>query len=193
MLAERLQAALESRLSCRGATCFAQASIGLAAVYPQDGTDVESLLRNADIAMYRSKVAAPAASRTSRGSDEPRRAAATAGRAAVARALRNGDLGVEFQAKVNLNDGSLGGFEALARWNDSQLGVVSPVEFIAVAEDCGLIDELGAWVLNEACSTYRSCASRASISGHVSVNARCGSCATTGWSTRCAMRSCATP
>jgi sensor c-di-GMP phosphodiesterase-like protein len=68
-------------------------------------------------------------------------------------ALRDGDLSLEYQAKINLNDGSLAGFEALARWNDSQLGVVSPIEFIAVA---GVRpDQLRLWVLNEACSTYQ--------------------------------------
>jgi diguanylate cyclase (GGDEF)-like protein len=169
VLAERLQAALREPIVVQGATCFAQASIGLA-VYPQDGTDVESLLRNADIAMYRSKVAGPGGItyfEEAMNLDAQRRLLVEQ-RLRVA--LRNGDLGVEFQAKVNLNDGSLGGFEALARWDDAQLGVVSPVEFIAVAEDCGLINELGAWVLNEACSTYRNLREQGIDLGQVSVN-----------------------
>jgi diguanylate cyclase (GGDEF)-like protein len=169
VLAERLQAALREPIVVQGASCFAQASIGLA-VYPQDGTDVESLLRHADIAMYRSKVAGPGGItyfEEAMNLDAQRRLLVEQ-RLRVA--LRNGDLGVEFQAKVNLNDGSLGGFEALARWNDPQLGVVSPVEFIAVAEDCGLINELGAWVLNEACSTYRTLREQGVDLGQVSVN-----------------------
>ncbi len=169
VLAERLQAVLREPIVVLGATCFAQASIGLA-VYPQDGTDVESLLRSADIAMYRSKAAGPGGItyfEEAMNLDAQRRLLVEQ-RLRVA--LRCGDLGVEFQAKVNLNDGSLGGFEALARWNDSQLGVVSPVEFIAVAEDCGLINELGAWVLNEACSTYRKLREQGIDLGQVSVN-----------------------
>jgi len=169
VLAERLQAVLREPIVVLGATCFAQASIGLA-VYPQDGTDVESLLRSADIAMYRSKLAGPGGItyfEEAMNLDAQRRLLVEQ-RLRVA--LRSGDLGVEFQAKVNLNDGSLGGFEALARWNDSQLGVVSPVEFIAVAEDCGLINELGAWVLNEACSTYRKLREQGIDLGQVSVN-----------------------
>ena len=169
VLAERLQAALREPIVVQGATCFAQASIGLA-VYPQDGTDVESLLRSADIAMYRSKVAGRGVItyfEEAMNRDAQRRLLVEQ-RLRVA--LRCGDLGVEFQAKVNLNDGSLGGFEALARWNDSQLGEVAPAEFIAVAEECGLIDELGAWVLNEACSTYRKQRDQGIDLGQVSIN-----------------------
>ena len=169
VLAERLQAALREPIVVLGATCFAQASIGLA-VYPQDGTDVESLLRNADIAMYRSKAAGPGGItyfEEGMNRDAQRRLLVEQ-RLRVA--LRRGDLGVEFQAKVNLNDGSLGGFEALARWNDARLGEVSPVEFIAVAEECGLIEELGAWVLNETCSTYRKMREQGIDLGQVSVN-----------------------
>ena len=106
VLAERLQGALREPIVVLGATCFAQASIGLA-VYPQDGTDVESLLRNADIAMYRSKVAGPGGItyfEEEMNRDAQRRLLVEQ-RLRVA--LRRGDLGVEFQAKVNLNDGSL--------------------------------------------------------------------------------------
>ena len=169
VLAERLQGALREPIIVQGVTCFAQASIGLA-MYPQDGTDVESLLRNADIAMYRSKIGGPGGItyfEEAMNRDAQRRLLVEQ-RLRVA--LRRGDLGVEFQAKVSLNDGSLAGFEALARWTDSQLGKVSPVEFIAVAEDCGLIDELGAWVLNEACATYRRLREHGLDLGQVSVN-----------------------
>src|SRR4029453_19631759 len=68
------------------------------------------------------------------------------------------------------HDGSCAGVEALARWNDPQLGLVSPAEFIAVAEECGLIDELGTWVLHEACSTYQKLREQGIDLGHMSVN-----------------------
>jgi diguanylate cyclase len=85
-------------------------------------------------------------------------------------ALRERTLKLEYQAKVNLNDGSLDGVEALARWNDAQLGPVPTPEFIAVAEECGLIDELGTWVLHEACSTYEKLRRQGIDLGHVSIN-----------------------
>jgi EAL domain-containing protein (putative c-di-GMP-specific phosphodiesterase class I) len=86
-------------------------------------------------------------------------------------ALRERTLTLAYQPRVNLLDGSLAGVEALARWTDAQLGVVSPAEFIAVAEECGLIGELGSWALQESCSTYASLRLQGLELGHVSVNA----------------------
>jgi len=169
VLAERLQAALREPILVRGATCFAQASIGLA-IYPQDGADVESLLRSADTAMYRSKAVGPSSItyfEEGMNRDAQRRLLIEQ---RLRAALRAGDLSVEYQPKVNLNDGSLAGVEALARWDDSQLGPVSPVEFIAVAEESGLIDELGAWVLNEACCMYQNLREQGVDLGQLSVN-----------------------
>jgi EAL domain-containing protein (putative c-di-GMP-specific phosphodiesterase class I) len=151
------------------ATCFVQASIGLA-VYPQDGIGAEDLLRSADIAMYRSKV-------SGRGgityfeegmNRDAQRRLLVEQRLRVA--LRSGGLSLAYQAQVDLNDGSLAGVEALARWEDAQLGFVSPAEFIAVAEECGLIEELGTWVLHEACSAYQKLREQGIDLGHVSVN-----------------------
>jgi predicted signal transduction protein with EAL and GGDEF domain len=169
VLAERLQVSLREPIVVQDATCFVQASIGLA-VYPQDGADAEALLRSADIAMYRAKVAA-------RGSvmyfeeamnRDAQRRLLIEQRLRIA--LLNDSLSLAYQAKVDLNDGSLAGVEALARWTDAQLGTVSPVEFIAVAEECGLIDELGNWVLREACATYQRLRLQGIELGHVSVN-----------------------
>jgi predicted signal transduction protein with EAL and GGDEF domain len=169
VLAERLQAALREPIGVHDANCFVQASIGLA-VYPQDGADVESLLRNADIAMYRAKMAGRGGItyfEESMNRDAQRRLLVEQ-RLRVA--LRSGDLSVAYQPKVDLNDGSLAGVEALARWVDPQLGEVSPVEFVAVAEESGLIDELGTWVLREACSAYGKLREQGIDVGQVSVN-----------------------
>jgi diguanylate cyclase (GGDEF)-like protein len=169
VLAERIQAALREPIIVQQATCFAQASIGLA-VYPQDGTDVESLLRSADTAMYRAKASGPGGIRyyeETMNRDAQRRLLVEQ---RLRAALRSGSLRLAYQAKVNLNDGSLAGVEALARWNDAQLGEISPAEFVAVAEECGLIDELGAWVLREACAAYRRLRDQGIELGHVSVN-----------------------
>jgi diguanylate cyclase (GGDEF)-like protein len=169
VLAERLQAALREPIVVQDATCFAQASVGLA-VYPQDGSDAEALLRSADIAMYRAKAAGRGGVmyfEEAMNRDAQRRLTIEQ-RLRVA--LRERTLKLAYQAKVNLNDGSLAGVEALARWTDAQLGVVPPPEFIAVAEECGLIDELGTWVLHEACSTYERLRRQGIDLGHVSIN-----------------------
>jgi diguanylate cyclase (GGDEF)-like protein len=169
VLAERLQAALREPIVVQDAACFAQASVGLA-VYPQDGTDAEALLRSADIAMYRAKAAGRGGAmyfEEAMNRDAQRRLLIEQ-RLRVA--LRERTLALAYQAKVNLNDGSLAGVEALARWTDAQLGTVAPREFIAVAEECGLIDELGTWVLHEACSTYESLRRQGIELEHVSIN-----------------------
>ncbi len=169
VVAERLQAALREPIVVQDATCFVQASIGLA-VYPQDGADAEALLRSADIAMYRTKTAGRGGVtyfEEAMNRDAQRRLLVEQ-RLRVA--LRSGGLTLAYQAKVDLTDGSLAGVEALARWTDAQLGAVSPVEFIAVAEECGLIEELGTWVLHEACSTYQKLREQGVDLGHVSVN-----------------------
>jgi diguanylate cyclase (GGDEF)-like protein len=169
VVAERLQAALREPIVVQNATCFVQASVGLA-VYPQDGADAEALLRNADIAMYRAKAAGRGGVmyfEEAMNRDAQRRLLIEQ-RLRVA--LRERTLKLEYQAKVNLNDGSLDGVEALARWNDAQLGPVPTPEFIAVAEECGLIDELGTWVLHEACSTYEKLRRQGIDLGHVSIN-----------------------
>ena len=169
VLAERLQAALREPIGVQDANCFVQASIGLA-IYPQDGTDVEGLLRSADIAMYRTKMAGRGGItyfEESMNRDAQRRLLVEQ-RLRVA--LRSGGLRVAYQPKVDLNDGSLAGVEALSRWMDPQLGEVSPAEFVAVAEESGLIDELGTWVLHEACSAYRKLREQGIDIGQVSVN-----------------------
>jgi diguanylate cyclase (GGDEF)-like protein len=169
VLAERLQSALREPVVVQNATCFVQASIGLA-VYPQDGADAEGLLRSADIAMYRSKVSGRGGItyfEETMNRDAQRRLLVEQ---RLRIALRSGSLSLAYQAQVDLNDGSFAGVEALARWSDSQLGFVWPVEFIAVAEECGLIDELGTWVLHEACATYQKLREQGIDLGHMSVN-----------------------
>jgi EAL domain-containing protein (putative c-di-GMP-specific phosphodiesterase class I) len=138
-----------------GAKCFVAASIGLT-VFPRDGDSAETLLRNADIAMYRAKAAG-------RGgitcfeetmNVEAQRRLTVEQRLRIA--LRDRKLHLLYQPKISLLDGTLQGVEALARWNDEELGSVSPAVFIPIAEESGLIMELGAWALLEACTTFQN-------------------------------------
>jgi diguanylate cyclase (GGDEF)-like protein len=169
VLAERLQACLGEPIGMRGASHVMQASLGVA-IYPQDGADAEVLLRNADTAMYRAKAAGRG--RVAYFEDEMNREVQR--RLLIEQrlrtALRERTLMLSYQPKVSLVDGSLAGVEALARWTDSQLGMVSPTVFIAVAEECGLIEELGSWALQEACATYQRLRLAGVELGHVSVN-----------------------
>lgn len=131
------------------------ASIGIA-MYPNDAEDVESLIRNADAAMYRAK---------NQGGDAYHfytpAMNATIGRRVVLesdlrRALDRREFVVHYQPQVNIDTGQVVGMEALVRWQHPERGVVLPADFIGVAEETGLIVQLGEWVLRSACSQLKA-------------------------------------
>lgn len=170
VLVERLQASLAEPVVIQGSQCFIRASFGVT-VYPRDGEDAESLLRHADTAMYRAK----SSGRGGMAYFEEAMNREVQYRLHVEQrlriALRERTLRLAYQPKINLLDGSIHGVEALARWQDVELGYVSPTVFIPIAEECGLIEELGAWALLEACTVFAKCLSEGLNLQHVSVNA----------------------
>lgn len=130
------------------------ASVGIA-IFPQDGDDPHILLRNADTAMYRSK-------RKGRDTYEvftPEMSDVVMKRVEIdnklRRALENGDFYLKYQALMDANSGTIIGAEALIRWEDEELGEVSPEEFVPLAEESGLIVEIGNWVLDTAFSDVK--------------------------------------
>ncbi|HJV28339.1 MAG TPA: EAL domain-containing protein [Aromatoleum sp.] len=148
-IATRVLGVLEPPVRAAGRDIDVAASIGLA-IHPDDGSDIESLLRNADAAMYAAKAAGR---RTFRFYDEAmnRRASQRlAFESDLRRAAARGQLQLFYQPQVRADDGSLAGVEALLRWHHPERGMVSPVEFIPVAEEAGIIAELGEWALREA-------------------------------------------
>ena len=125
------------------------ASVGIA-FFPQDGDDPHMLLRNADTAMYRSK-------RKGRNTYEaftPEMGDVVMKRVEIdsklRRALENGDFYLKYQALMDANTGVMVGAEALIRWDDEELGEISPEEFVPLAEESGLIVEIGNWVFDTA-------------------------------------------
>ncbi len=146
-----------------------QASVGIA-VFPQDGQSGEELLRNADTAMYRAK----ADGRGRAVFFENSMNVQAQRRFRLGRRLREaldvGLLQLVFQPKVDAKSGDLTGVEALARWTDPEDGVISPAEFIPLAEECGLIDRLGDWALRDACAAMAHWRRSGIHVPHVAVN-----------------------
>ncbi len=129
---------------------FVTASIGIS-VYPQDARDAATLIKHADLAMYQAK----AQGRNGYQFYRPEMAAEADERLTLENALR-GALRAEqfepyFQPQVDLETGALTGAEVLLRWHHPELGTVSPGLFIPIAEDMGIIGDIGAWVLEAAC------------------------------------------
>jgi diguanylate cyclase (GGDEF)-like protein len=168
-LAAQMLDSVKAPITMQDMQCVVQASIGVA-VFPQDGDSAETLVRNADTAMYRAK----SAGRGVVVFFEERMNAQAVRRMRLEQRLRvaleQGGLEQHYQLKVHANDGSLAGYEALARWNDPELGLISPAEFIAAAEECGLVAKLDRWSLRAACRTVRRWLDMNLEVGHVAVN-----------------------
>ena len=150
-VAERILGLLSEPVILDGKKVWAAGSVGIA-LYPQHGTEAQHLLRSADIALYHAK----AKHRSSFQFFRPELTAETQRKAALDRHLRgamaSGELELHFQPKVDVSSGELMGAEALLRWRNSELGTVPPKEFIPVAEDFGLIGQIGTWVIEDVCS-----------------------------------------
>jgi diguanylate cyclase (GGDEF)-like protein/PAS domain S-box-containing protein len=147
----RIRDVVRQPFQCLGHRLSCDASIGVA-LAPQDGTDLDQLIKNADLAMYGAK----ADGRHTYRFFEPAMDASAKARLALEQDLRHalthGGFEIHYQPLVDLRSDEVTGCEALLRWRHPQRGMISPAAFIPVAEDTGLIVELGEWVLRSACA-----------------------------------------
>jgi diguanylate cyclase (GGDEF)-like protein len=150
-LIARIHAAIRQPYQCLGHHLSTDASIGIA-LAPQDGVDHDQLIKNADLAMY----AAKSSGRRTHRFFEPAMDASAKARLMMEQDLRqtlaHGGFDLHYQPLVHLGRNEVSGCEALLRWRHPERGMVSPAEFIPVAEDTGLINEIGDWVLRTACA-----------------------------------------
>ena len=167
--AQRILTALGTPIRVENQRLSVTSSIGIA-VYPDHGRAPEALIRSADLAMYRAKengknrfefFSALLAQRSERRS---------AVKAALKLAVQKDSLRLHFQPRVRVLDDRIVGAEALLRWTDPRLGVVSPKEFIVIAEESGLIHELGLYVFRKACRQLRDWQDRGVSLGVLSIN-----------------------
>ena len=151
VLAKKALACFEEPFLTGGHELHISASIGVS-VYPEDGVDAETLVKNADTAMYRAKERGRGsycfytAQMNAQGTE---RLMLESG---LRRAVERGELELHYQPKMELGGQRIVGVEALMRWRHPALGMVSPAQFIPIAEETGLIESIGRWALERACA-----------------------------------------
>ena len=149
-MAKRIQEKLESPFNLSGHEVFTTTSIGIA--NSSTGYDhPEDMLRDADTAMYRAKAQGKACYEVFDKGMHARAVYLLQMETDLRRALEREEFRVHYQPIVSLENGQLAGFEALIRWEHPERGFISPVDFISLAEDTGLIIPIGMWILRRAC------------------------------------------
>lgn len=181
--AERARLAIVPSFQIRGAEVCTSASVGVSMACPGlAGADAESLIRDADTAMYQAKDAG----RDSVALFDATMRSQVEERVILDRDLRHvlerDELSIHYQPIVSLASGNVIGLEALLRWQHTTLGEVPPAKFVPIAEENGLIDDIGAWVLHEACRAVADWRLLPGCSGlAVSVNLSARQLRTTGF------------
>jgi diguanylate cyclase (GGDEF)-like protein/PAS domain S-box-containing protein len=147
----RVYEAIRRPCECLGHQLSTDASIGIA-MAPRDGTDLDQLIKNADLAMYAAKSSGRRVHRFFESAMDASAKARLTMEQDLRQALADGGFEIHYQPLVGLTNGEVTACEALLRWRHPERGMVSPAEFIPIAEDTGLINELGDWVLRTACA-----------------------------------------
>lgn len=154
IIADRVTSAVSRPIVLEGREFVFTSSIGIVS-YPEDGRDMDTLIANADMAMYRAKESGKNTVRSFSSTMSVRSLEYLDLENELRQAIAGDDLSLHYQPKMCLKTGQITGFEALCRWEHPERGFVPPPKFIQIAVDAGLILELSDWVLDEACRQLR--------------------------------------
>jgi diguanylate cyclase (GGDEF)-like protein len=168
-MAHTLLTALSQPLQLSGHECNTTASIGIA-MFPNDGSDVHTLTKNADMAMYLVKEDGKNAFRFYTRDVKMQSIERLRLESCLRHALERNQFTLHYQPKVDLVTGQITGVEALLRWTHPELGVLPPAQFIPLAEETGLIVPIGRWVLREACAQNMAWRRRGLLPVSMAVN-----------------------
>jgi diguanylate cyclase (GGDEF)-like protein len=150
-LVNRIFEAIRTPYECLGHQVTTDASIGIA-LAPQDGSDLDQILKNADLAMYAAKAAGRRTHRFFAAEMDAEVRERRILETDLRQAIQDGGFEVYYQPCLGLENNEITGCEALLRWRHPQRGMISPAEFVPIAEETGLINPLGEWVLSTACA-----------------------------------------
>lgn len=150
LIASRITDALVQPLQIGTKQVPMSASMGIS-LYPDNATDIDTLIQQADAAMYKAKQAGRSTFRFFSADMDRLAEQRLEHSAALRNAIANDLLQLHYQPQIRTSDGGIHGVEALARWYDPALGEVSPSKFIPLAEECGLIEQIGLWSIRGAC------------------------------------------
>jgi diguanylate cyclase (GGDEF)-like protein/PAS domain S-box-containing protein len=163
----RVYEAIRQPYQCLGHHLSTDASIGIA-LAPEDGTELDQLIKHADLAMYAAKAEGRRIHRFFEPAMDARAKARLTMEQDLRQALADDDFEIYYQPLLDLASGEVTGCEALLRWRHPERGMVPPAEFIPIAEDTGLINELGDWVMQTACTEAAGWPSRVRLAVNVS-------------------------